>query len=159
MCQERGMRHGGTQATAEEFPAVVGILWNAPRAGETAIVHPVGSGCWSFTLEGPARANFSLVVEAARALGYQVPDRFLGYAGQMYYRNGRLEEVRLLGGVLGEWDAERRTTLTYWSTPTLPTIVIGPDGKPYLDPTDTDRSHLSPMSLACLALRMAIYSS
>lgn len=137
------MVQGGAQVIAEESSPVIGLLWNAPKVGETAIVRPVGNGCWPFTAEGPARANLSLIMEAARTLGYQVPERFLCYAGQLFYRLRRLEEVRLLGGVLGDWDAQGRTTLTYWSTPTEPTVTMGPDGEPRLDATDANRTHLS----------------
>lgn len=129
--------------TETSYPALVGVLWSAPRAGEEAIVRAAGSVCWPFELEGPTHANLALIVQAARAAGHEVPDHFHFHAGQVFYHDSHPEEVRLAGGILGASHPAGHPTFTPWSTPTRPTVTVGPDGTLILDRIDAGRTHLS----------------
>src|SRR2546426_5801154 len=56
-----------------------------------------GSARWPFEPDSPAHGQIALVLRAARELGYAVPDGLLFRAGQVFYHNGRVIEVRLTG--------------------------------------------------------------
>ncbi|MFQ5893161.1 MAG: helix-turn-helix domain-containing protein [Nitrospinota bacterium] len=138
---------------------LVGMLMNAPRAGEQPEIATTGS--MSLFLEpkggpGPPSAekgwpgwdHLGIFLQAAGAAGHPVPDRFIFSAGQVFYRDRRLEEVRLSGFVPpGGPDAGGRASLTPWTTPTPPRLTAGPNGALVLDPADRGRTHLSALAV------------
>jgi len=116
---------------------------SAPAASPAA---PGGSGetgsvCWPLEPDGPAQTLLDLLVQAAHALDHDVPDTLVVRAGQLFYRAGQLEEVRLAGVLPGAPDAVSHRHNTAWRTPTPPTLQEGPDGTVFLHPTDAARPH------------------
>jgi hypothetical protein len=58
-------------------------------------VGTAGSARWPLTPAGPAQTILSALRHAAQTLGYTVPETLCVQAGQLFYHNGCLEEVRL----------------------------------------------------------------
>lgn len=98
-----------------------------------------GSTILPWKNEGPAYNSVRTIWNAALAAGHKIPENFLFYAGQLFYRDRKPEEVRLSGYVQG-------TTL-HWTTPTPPRLTQRPDGELVLDPTDESRTHLSALTI------------
>jgi len=61
-------------------------------------------------------------MQAAQALGHTVPEDLVVRAGQLFYRAGALEEVRLTGVLPGTRTDAGDLPRTAWSTPTPPTL-------------------------------------
>lgn len=102
-----------------------------------------GSARWPFGPASPAQAYLSMMLHAAHAMGYDVPDDVLVSAGQLFYRQGRLEEVHIAGVRPDEPDVTSPLRATPWSTPTPPRVQEGPDGNILLEPRDRSRAHLA----------------
>ena len=102
-----------------------------------------GSAQWPLAPVGPAQATLDVFRHAAETLGYVVPETLCVQAGQLFYHNGRLEEVRLAGVCADARPGERLWRETPWSTPTPPRLQTGPDTMLRLDPAETSRSHFA----------------
>ncbi len=102
-----------------------------------------GHAQWSSEPTGPARATLDMLLHAARAIGHDVPESLTVQAGQLFYRHGRLEEVRLAGVVTRAPHAADDTTAPTWSTPTPPTMQEASEGTICLRPDDVGRRYLA----------------
>lgn len=140
--------------TRTQLPGIpIGIVTNDPKFGELPQIVGVGSmrlpiktrqvqdpppeKTWSGSL-------LAVFVQAARDAGHPVPDRLLFTAGQLFYCNGQLEEVRLSGAIPEEKPGVKgRHRSTPWTTPTPPRLTRGPEGALILDLADRGRTHLS----------------
>jgi DNA-binding XRE family transcriptional regulator len=100
-----------------------------------------GSARWPLEPDGPAQTPLRLLLQAAHALGHTVPEHLVVRAGQLFYREGVLEEVRLAGVLPGTPTDAGDLPRTAWSTPTPPTLQEGPDGTVLLRPADAARPH------------------
>ena len=96
---------------------------------------------WPLEPDGPAQTLLRLLVQAAQALGHDVPDTLVVRAGQLFYREGHLDEVRLAGVLPGSPDTGNPPPGTAWRTPTPPTLQEGPEGTVLLHPVDAVRPH------------------
>lgn len=90
--------------------------------------------------EGPAYNSVRTIQNAALAAGHKVPEGFLFYSGQVFYKDRKPEEVRLSGFPKG-------AIASPWTTPTSPRLTQEPDGGIVLDPTDEGRLHLSALTI------------
>lgn len=107
-----------------------------------------GSAQWPLAPEGPAQALLGALRQAAQTLGHAVPETLYVDAGQLFYRDGRLEEVRLAGVCPAPALEARRWHETSWSTPTPPRLQTGPDTTLQLDPAEAGRPHLAALVVA-----------
>lgn len=103
---------------------------------------------WPLESDGPAQTLLRLFVQAAHALGHDVPPGLSVRAGHLFYTEGRLEEVRLAGVLPPHTDSLNSSANTVWHTPLPPTLQEGPDGTVLLHPADAVRT-----SYAVLVIR------
>jgi DNA-binding XRE family transcriptional regulator len=80
-----------------------------------------------------AKDYLELFLQAAEAVHITLPERFVFKAGQMFFHEGHLQEVRLSGSM----DEQG------WSTQTPPKIMANAERKLLLDPNDAGRDYLS----------------
>jgi len=106
-------------------------------------VGAAGSARWPLVPTGPAQATLDTLRHAAQMLGYVVPETLRVQAGQLFYHNGRLEEVRLRGTCPDQRPGEILCLETSWSTPTPPCLQPDSDTTLQLDPAEAGRPHLS----------------
>jgi hypothetical protein len=102
--------------------------------------------------EAPAFHTERLLTQLALNAGYKLPDQFLFTAGQVFYENQLVVEVRLCGhAVQGLPDEQGQLSTERWSTPTPPKLTREKSeaGKDMLvvDPADAGRTHLSAATL------------
>jgi len=90
------------------------------------------------------RAVPLLSINSARLLGHEVPDALIVYSGEVFYKNGLLDEVRLFGFyIVKESDPAGGTHLRKWATPKEPTFSLV-DGKGLeLHASDKGRAHIA----------------
>lgn len=147
---------------ADEPPILVGIATETTSGGETVNVAVAGGALFAVRppsptgekVSGPSETEIGMghagvIVSAARAIGVEVPEDFVFSAGQVFYKDRRLVEVRLSGFVnarirdngagAGEIEASP------WSTPVAPTLTADAEGVLSLAPADAGRTHLSAM--------------
>jgi hypothetical protein len=129
-------------------PAPVALIFLTSETAEESALRATGSACWPFEQEGLARTNLDLIIQAARVVGFKVPEQFHFHAGQVFYRNNYPEEVRLTGGVPGKPDATGQPTFTPWSTSIQPALKLGSDNALILARPDRGRTHLSALVVA-----------
>ena len=106
-------------------------------------VGAVGSARWPLVPTGPAQAILDTLLYTAQMLGCAVPETLRIQAGQLFYHNGRLEEVRLRGTCPDQRPGEILCLETSWSTPTPPCLQLDSDTTLQLDPAEARRPHLS----------------
>jgi hypothetical protein len=106
-------------------------------------VGAAGSARWPLVPTGPAQATLDTLRHAAQILGCAVPETLCIQAGQLFYHNGRLEEVRLRGTCPDPRPGELFCLETSWSTPTPPCLQPDSDTTLQRDPAEAGRSHLS----------------
>lgn len=144
----------------DEPPLLVGIAQATAEAGETVNVAVAGDALFAAKPNahkdegGPTELELGMghagaIVNAARAFGVEVPENFVFGAGQVFYKDRKLVEVRLSGFVnarlrdngagAGEIEASP------WTTETAPTLTADEDGVLSLAPVDAGRTHLSAM--------------
>jgi len=144
----------------DEPPLLVGIAQATAEAGETVNVAVAGDALFAAKPNahkdegGPTELELGMghagaIVNAARAFGVEVPENFVFGAGQVFYKDRKLVEVRLSGFVnarlrdngagAGEIEASP------WTTETAPTLTADEDGVLSLAPVDVGRTHLSAM--------------
>lgn len=80
-----------------------------------------------------AQGYLALFLQAARAADITVPERFTFQAGQVFFQDAQLQEVRLRGHIHGET----------WSTPMPPKLLETAEKTCLLDIHDAGRDHLS----------------
>ena len=102
-----------------------------------------GSAQWPCEAESVGHTVVNELLRIAQSQGYAIPDTLLFRAGQVFYHEGRVSEVRLAGLVPGRPDTAGQLTFTPWSTPIAPTVTEGPQGELVLHATDHCRSHFS----------------
>ena len=102
-----------------------------------------GSAQWPCEAESVGHTVVNELLHIAQSQGYAIPDTLLFRAGQVFYHEGRVGEVRLAGLVPGRPDTAGQLTFTPWSTPISPTVTEGPQGEPVLHAADHGRSHFS----------------
>ncbi len=100
-----------------------------------------GRARWPLASDGPPQTLLRLLVQAAQALGHDVPDTLEVRAGQLFYRDGHLDEVRLAGVLPGRGDPASPALSTAWRTPIPPTLQEGPAGMVLLHPADAVRPY------------------
>lgn len=123
---------------------LISTLLKGASSETQARIRISGSIILPYEEKGATYHNLSVIISAAKAFGYEVPDHFIFSAGQIFYQNKHLEEVRLSGFVLdGEPNAGGGYTEIKWNTPTAPRFTEGPNGSLTLDPADEGRTHLS----------------
>src|SRR2546429_6276979 len=86
-----------------------------------------GNAQWPLAPVGPAQATLDVLRHAAETLGYVVPETLCVQAGQLFYHNGRLGEVRLPGGWAGARPGEHPRWGTPWRAPPPPRLQARPD--------------------------------
>jgi hypothetical protein len=138
----------GTAATSDTpGPTLAGIVLSDRSLATSRAGQPdrqsAGSARWPFGAEGPAHTQLTVFFQAARTLGALVPDGLLFQAGQIFYQDGQVIEVRLSGLLPGTPEATGQPTFMPWSTSTPPALTAGPDGMPVLALADSTRAHFS----------------
>ncbi len=88
---------------------------------------------WPPETASRAKDYLTLFLQAAQVTHITIPDNFVFSAGQLFFHNGDLQEVRLSGSV-----HEKR-----WSTPMPPKLTVDIDRTLILDAYDAERDHLS----------------
>lgn len=139
---------------ADEPPILVGIATETKSGGETVNVAVAGGALFVVRppsptgeeVSGPSETEIGMghvraIVSAARAIGVEVPEAFVFSAGQVFYKDQKLAEVRLSGFERGEDNGE--VVLSPWSTPVAPSLMTDEGGGLSLAPADTGRTHLS----------------
>lgn len=146
----------------DEPPILVGIATETKSGGETVNVAVAGGALFVVRppsptgekVSGPSETEIGMghagaIVSAARAIGVEVPEAFVFSAGQVFYKDRKLVEVRLSGFVNarlrdnGAGDGEIEASP--WSTPVAPTLTADAEGVLSLAPADAGRTHLSAM--------------
>lgn len=146
--------------TWDEPPILVGIATETKSGGETVNVAVAGGALFVVRppsppgeeVSGPSETEIGMghagaIVSAARAIGVEVPEAFVFSAGQVFYKDRKLVEVRLSGFVnarlreSGEDSGE--IVATPWSTPVAPSLTADEEGVLSLAPADAGRTHLS----------------
>ena len=106
-------------------------------------VRTAGSAQWPLLPTGAAQAILDTLRHAAQMLGCVVPESLRVQAGQLFYHNGQLEEVRLRGTCPDPRPGELLCLETSWSTPTQPCLQLDSDTTLQLDLAEAGRPHLS----------------
>jgi hypothetical protein len=88
------------------------------------------------------RNLLGIILNAARWLSHEIPDKFIFSAGELFYKNERVEEVRVFGYIAGEPNADGGIPLAQWSTPVPPKATFDADNKLTLAPEDQGRTYL-----------------
>lgn len=144
---------------------LVGLTIMDGQPGEEVAFATAGTKRLPYSANEPAcRRNTQTITTCAKALGIEPPGgfgSFLFAAGQVFYRDQQLEEVRLAGAfpVTPVADAapdpdnpDRRTVrvdkdsheLIWWTTPVPPSLTLDETGERLvLAPEDAGRTHLS----------------
>lgn len=143
---------------------ILGLAVHNAQAGEPVDVAAEGRLVLDADDGDAIQGNIRLIVACAEALGIQPPgERFRFSGGQVFYRDGKLEEVRLAGLVevtdypLGPLTATpvgggepvhaedaRFTGQLSWATDSPPQLVFNPEDESFrLLPEDEGRTHLS----------------
>jgi hypothetical protein len=121
----------------EDYLPITGIYATPAKTGELPNITIAGT----VTLPFPESLGF--YIDAAKEAGYAVPDKLSINAGQLFWKDGKIEEVRLSGGVAkGEPDTDGKDTI-WWNTPTPPRFIRGQQGELVLAPEDVGRTHMS----------------
>ena len=103
------------------------------------------------TVEGdPGWFAISVILEAAAAVGCLPPPGFMFSAGQLFWQDRKLVEVRLAGRVIQNPDVREESVYwqeVLWASPTPPKLrpPLNDGGRVELDPADVARTHLSAM--------------
>jgi hypothetical protein len=103
-------------AVVLEDPSHVDLLAGPSDVGAA------GSARWPLVPTGPAQAILDTLRHAAQMLGCAVPETLYIQAGQLFYHDGQLEEVRLRGTYPDPRPGELLCLETSWSTPTPPCL-------------------------------------
>lgn len=150
----------GDEESTDETPILVGIATETKSGGETVNVAVAGGALFVVRppsptgekVSGPSETEIGMghagaIVSSARAIGVEVPEAFVFSAGQVFYKDRKLVEVRLSGFVnarlrddgagAGEIEASP------WSTPVAPSLTADAEGVLSLAPEDAGRTHLS----------------
>lgn len=106
-----------------------------------------GSAQWPFEPQSVASQVIDGIVRAARAHQYAIPDDLLFQAGQVFYQQGQIVEVRLTGLLPQASERHASVPFTTWSTPRPPTVTADAHGALVLAPADHGRSHLSALAI------------
>ena len=88
-----------------------------------------GSAQWPCEAESVGHTVIDELLHIAQSQGYAIPDTLLFRAGQVFYHEGRVSEVRLAGLVPGRPDSAGQLTFSRWSTPISPTVTEGRQGE------------------------------
>jgi len=107
-----------------------------------------GSAQWPCEAESVGHIVIDELLHIAQSQGYAIPDTLLFRAGQIFYHEGQVSEVRLAGLVPGRPDSAGQLTFSRWTTPISPTITEGLQGEPVLHAADHGRSHFSALVVA-----------
>src|SRR5262249_9907405 len=100
-----------------------------------------GSAQWPCEAESVGHTVIDELLHIAQSQGYTIPDTLLFRAGQVFYHEGRVSEVRLAGLVPGRPDSAGQLTFSRWNTPISPTITEGLQGEPVLHTADHGRNY------------------
>lgn len=132
-----------TKRDVGEFAPTVGISVTGAKEGESVQVMIAGTSIMPID-ETAWQLHFGDYINHALHLGYQIPKKLILHSGQMFWKDGKAEEVRLSGYiVLGEVDSEGKTEAVGWATPNPPKFTRGPQGELVLAPEDLGRTHMS----------------
>jgi len=134
-------------ANSARRPTLAGVVFcdlplgtEGTAAGANRIA---GSAHWPFEPESVAHTVVDELLHIAHAQGYVIPETLLFRAGQVFYQEGQVSEVRLAGLIPGLPDTAGQMTFTRWSTPLSPTVTENPHGELILHTADHGRSHFS----------------
>lgn len=87
------------------------------------------------------------IIRVSRASGVEIPERFVFTAGQVFYKNKEIVEVRLGGYILAsgqdEVDGTTKKYESTWSTLIAPNLSADADGSISLATVDAGRTHIS----------------
>lgn len=134
--------------THAEPEVLTGMIRETDLAQMQGKIRTTGSFTLPFKETEATQYNLDLILSAVRAAGHEVPDRFLFSAGQVFYRERSVEEVRLSGFVLDKKaDTEGPYTRIKWTTSTSPKLMEGPYGTLILDSADIGRMHFSALTI------------
>jgi len=98
--------------------------------------------------DATVQGHVEMILDEARKAGHKAPPGFRFSAGQVFYKDRQVEEVRLFGGVLGSPNKDGKPTIKHWCTPARPTIEAGPNGEIRWDSDDQGRTHFSACMVA-----------
>lgn len=118
-----------------------GVLTRTAIEGGDA---PQIAGAGTVTMPAKSEAalgNVGIILRTAEENGVELPEIFEFLSGQIFYKNGQPEEVRLAIAIPADADADGKT----WevrTTPTAPQLDYR-DGQLRRNPDDTNRRHLS----------------
>ena len=111
-------------ANSARRPTLAGVVFcdlplgtEGTAAGANRIA---GSAHWPFEPESVAHTVVDELLYIAQAQGYVIPETLLFRAGQVFYQEGQVSEVRLAGLIPGLPDTAGQMTFTRWSTPLSP---------------------------------------
>lgn len=91
-----------------------------------------------------ARAIPGLFLNSARLLGYDVPESLVIYSGEMFYKAGHLEDVRIFGFYMVQEAAPSGGLhLRKWTTPEEPRFFLIPGHGIALHPSDKHRAYIA----------------
>ena len=123
----------------QEDPLIVGFMGTDPDdQSNTQRLIAVGSLTLPIESATPSIERF---VKAAALVGHLVPDKFLFASGQIFYKNQRIEEVRLRGISISDDTSGNEFGLS-WETPTPPQFTVEGQ-KITVSPEDVGRTHLT----------------
>jgi len=130
---------------------VTGMPVTSVKPGETASfmsagtsIHPLGEGPWS-----SLPSHFSVYEQAARELGHELPLYFSLAAAQIFWQEGEIVEVRLVGADFsGEVEPDGSICGVRWQTPVPPRFTQEDNGELILASADAGRTHMSAVAVS-----------
>lgn len=124
------------------------LIFGAPVRGQTAVLDfsedvslQIFTGDSSSLTIATSFQIMDVIVRAAVAIGHELPTEFFLTKGQIFYKDQRVEEVRLQGASFTT-DENGKNTTVVWETPVAPRVDINP---PLIElaPEDAERTHVT----------------
>ncbi len=129
------------EGVSEPTP-IIGFSLGGTKVGEPATVVTAGAMHLPFD-STQAWGAMGIVVNAAQATGSEIPDKFMFSAGEIFYKDKKVEEIRLSGLIAGEpLEDGKVPIISQWNTPTLPKATFDDEGSLILSPEDQGRTFL-----------------
>lgn len=144
--QNGGLTPVVTAVTAAAPKLLLGFVAETVGPGQPVKIRLAGAGYFEEQPADIERANelMKCLVDEARRFGISLPERFCFNGGQVFYRNGRVEELRLAGSTITAGpDQAGRFTIQAWNGAESPRLTPDTEGFLTLDAADRGRTHLS----------------
>jgi hypothetical protein len=119
---------------------IIGVVTERPAPGEDFNVETMGS----IRLNDIHRSRIVAEVfyNAAVVAGHNPPDKLIFTAGEIFYKDHQVDEVRLTGLKVEELGLKGIISVSPWSTPTPPKFEVSQDDSFVLDPADEERTFI-----------------